>query len=603
MGNGAEELLEQLDGLAGLAELRAVLQSLGRRDIHVVVVGEFNNGKSTLINALLRRRLLISSAVPTTGQVTYVRFGRKERVHVRWNGGNVEYPLKRLKELTTLDDSGVVASEVEQVTVVCNTRLLKPDRVLVDTPGTNDDRVQSQRMREVVQAVVGTADVIVWVLRADISLPQGERRLAGQWMTENPSAVLVPVVNFMNLVAAEQRALVRQRLTGLLEQQVGPHVSWIVGLTGKLFFEVDAQRTLDWATAGVGEPDADFLTLVHWLRQLSGAAGEQVQARRRTGWVGPKLGRMREASRERLLQLRSEAEAVRRMRETRRREAEARERRLKNRAETLFARVEQEAGQKLSEERLNLLNVWLKNESVSSLRQNTSRWGKMKLEQAVASIVVATAEKLHMLAGEFAVPWISVEVAAASLPVEFSVTLPVTRVRDDLRDLVGALPMDDYLAKLRGQVQREWEQRAALVKSALKQVWDKHIEVIERELQKHNAAEELKDSHGWTWAVLDEFVAIKMRELWLQRGAPPLVDREALTDRDKVRRQLQQRMATGEPLRRELLQCEVADAALECLEKQYVYGVGTGAQKGQHSGSMSWLWNRIFKRFGCWRGR
>ena len=51
-------------------------------------------------------------------------------------------------------------------------RLLEPDLVLVDTPGSNDDKMQTSQVLDVLRL----ADVIVWVLRADISLKQlGDR--------------------------------------------------------------------------------------------------------------------------------------------------------------------------------------------------------------------------------------------------------------------------------------------------------------------------------------------------------------------------------------------------------------------------------------------
>src|SRR5579859_376225 len=41
----------------------------------LVIVGEFNAGKSALINALLRAPVLEEGPVPTTAQITKVRYG------------------------------------------------------------------------------------------------------------------------------------------------------------------------------------------------------------------------------------------------------------------------------------------------------------------------------------------------------------------------------------------------------------------------------------------------------------------------------------------------------------------------------------------------
>jgi ribosome biogenesis GTPase A len=43
----------------------------------VVVVGEFNAGKSALVNALLGEKVLAEGATPTTSRVTLVKWGEK----------------------------------------------------------------------------------------------------------------------------------------------------------------------------------------------------------------------------------------------------------------------------------------------------------------------------------------------------------------------------------------------------------------------------------------------------------------------------------------------------------------------------------------------
>ena len=41
--------------------------------LYVAVAGEFNSGKSTFINALLRERLLKEAVMPTTAAATYIK--------------------------------------------------------------------------------------------------------------------------------------------------------------------------------------------------------------------------------------------------------------------------------------------------------------------------------------------------------------------------------------------------------------------------------------------------------------------------------------------------------------------------------------------------
>src|SRR5512146_1841333 len=76
----------------------------------VVVVGEFNAGKSALVNALLGEKVLPEGATPTTSRVTLVKWGEQtaEQV-VDENFGVYLYPLPLLKELNIVDTPGTNA--------------------------------------------------------------------------------------------------------------------------------------------------------------------------------------------------------------------------------------------------------------------------------------------------------------------------------------------------------------------------------------------------------------------------------------------------------------------------------------------------------------
>src|SRR5512143_1054656 len=66
----------------------------------LVVVGEFNAGKSALGNALLGEKVLPEGATPTTSHVTLVKWGEKATEQaVDENFGIYTYPLPLLQEL------------------------------------------------------------------------------------------------------------------------------------------------------------------------------------------------------------------------------------------------------------------------------------------------------------------------------------------------------------------------------------------------------------------------------------------------------------------------------------------------------------------------
>ena len=79
------------------------------QDIHdgifrVVVMGAFTTGKSTLINALVGKRILPESALPSTAILTFIQYGEDENcVEVHFRG-------------TTDEDGNHVAGRVEKMT-------------------------------------------------------------------------------------------------------------------------------------------------------------------------------------------------------------------------------------------------------------------------------------------------------------------------------------------------------------------------------------------------------------------------------------------------------------------------------------------------------
>src|SRR6266700_1859195 len=82
----AAELQTCLTGFEGAevsaATLHQVTSSLD--DLFMlVIVGEFNAGKSACINALLRGNVLEEGVIPTTHQITIVRYGEQNERHMR----------------------------------------------------------------------------------------------------------------------------------------------------------------------------------------------------------------------------------------------------------------------------------------------------------------------------------------------------------------------------------------------------------------------------------------------------------------------------------------------------------------------------------------
>ena len=164
-------LLEHADAPADtrrrLADLARALDEL----FLLVVAGEFNAGKSTLVNALFGRRVMEEGPVPTTDKITVLRHGEAEGTHRRG-----DYVTERYLRHPLLENLA-----------------------LVDTPGTNSIVREHQALTE---DFVPRADLVLFVTSYDRPLSESERQfleyVRGAWGKR-----LVVAVNKADLAETE----------------------------------------------------------------------------------------------------------------------------------------------------------------------------------------------------------------------------------------------------------------------------------------------------------------------------------------------------------------------------------------------------------------
>ena len=160
---------------AQLAEIIAHLDEL----FLVVVVGEFNAGKSSVLNALFGEKLMEEGPVPTTAKITILRYGAEPKEEVI-SDFVVErrHPAELLKHMN-----------------------------LVDTPGTNSIIRQHQVITE---DFIPRADLVLFITSYDRPLSDSERQfldfIRGAWGKR-----LVFVLNKIDL-ARDNAAMLEQVL-------------------------------------------------------------------------------------------------------------------------------------------------------------------------------------------------------------------------------------------------------------------------------------------------------------------------------------------------------------------------------------------------------
>ena len=144
----------------GLATLQKAILQLDELFL-LVVVGEFNSGKSALVNALLGEKVLAEGATPTTSQVTLVKWGEQAAEQIVDENFVVStYPLALLKELNIVDTPGTnaVIRHHERLT---DEFVPRSDLVLFTTSA---DRPMTESERLFLERILAWGKKIVFVL-------------------------------------------------------------------------------------------------------------------------------------------------------------------------------------------------------------------------------------------------------------------------------------------------------------------------------------------------------------------------------------------------------------------------------------------------------
>lgn len=160
-------------------ELRQKIEEFKQGIFQVMFTGVFSGGKSTLINALLKKKLLGVSINPETAAITKIMFGASEEaVTVYYNEATNEHPetaklsvpefFEKFRLTSDKDDKFIDVKHAE----ITQTETLFENMVqLVDSPGLNHSGVDDEKS----ESFLKNADAVVFLINATQALTSGEK--------------------------------------------------------------------------------------------------------------------------------------------------------------------------------------------------------------------------------------------------------------------------------------------------------------------------------------------------------------------------------------------------------------------------------------------
>ena len=210
------ELLDPQQDKDLIADIAILSDYASNPNLIVSVFGSFNRGKSTLLNALLDKKILPSGLVPTTGTTIKIKYGTELKTRIILNDGTAinEPGTEALKSFTRLNSERQMRSDIVSVEVFVPHSWLKNGIELVDLPGTNDREEQN----ELVYNQLLSADLIIQVLDASQLMTLEEASNLQYWTIDRGIKTVIFVVNFVNLLEEDDQKLVMQRARSLAKE-------------------------------------------------------------------------------------------------------------------------------------------------------------------------------------------------------------------------------------------------------------------------------------------------------------------------------------------------------------------------------------------------
>ncbi|MCT7574206.1 dynamin family protein [Aliarcobacter butzleri] len=179
------KLDEELEQLIQLEDLNS------NHKFKIAVVGEFNTGKSTLINSLIGKNILPTGILPTTNQV------------VTLENTDEQESIKKSNEIYPLNDENIKVSNKygSNFEIKAHFEQMK-NFIFLDTAGTNDYTKLSD---EIVFDLIGEVDIVLFIMDSMQVLSESEFKFLSKLIRKKDINKFLFVINKVDLKSDEEK--------------------------------------------------------------------------------------------------------------------------------------------------------------------------------------------------------------------------------------------------------------------------------------------------------------------------------------------------------------------------------------------------------------
>lgn len=173
------ELPETPEYLLHSRNIRDLRDRLAGGRLHIAVLGQFNRGKSTFINALLGMEILPVSVLPITSVPTVISYGEINQCVISFSDnkedaiieGDPDVIVAHLDNYVTERNNPKNHLCVSEAIVKCKSSLLEHGTVIIDTPGFGSTHTHNT---QTTLNLLASCDAALFLLSADLPITQVE---------------------------------------------------------------------------------------------------------------------------------------------------------------------------------------------------------------------------------------------------------------------------------------------------------------------------------------------------------------------------------------------------------------------------------------------
>ncbi len=173
------ELPETPEYLLHSKNIRDLRERLAGGRLRIAVLGQFNRGKSTFINALLGIEILPTSVLPITSVPTVISYGTVNQCTVSFSDGREDAVVEGEAQVICDHLTTYVTEQhnprnrlcVSEAIVKCESQLLGHGTVIIDTPGFGSTHTHNT---ETTLDLLASCDAALFLLSADLPITQVE---------------------------------------------------------------------------------------------------------------------------------------------------------------------------------------------------------------------------------------------------------------------------------------------------------------------------------------------------------------------------------------------------------------------------------------------